>query len=62
MASELSHIPHNKVTKYEWSSEDDHAIIAFSTATGREHEDGDMVEDNVHLDNTYDGGGKISSA
>ena len=62
MASELSHIPHNKVTKYERSSEDDDAIIAFSTATGGEHEDGDMVDDNVHLDNTDHGGEKVSSA
>jgi hypothetical protein len=31
----FSHIPHNKVTTYEWSSEDEHAIIAFSTATWR---------------------------
>ena len=62
MASELSHIPHNKVTKYKWSSDNNHAKIAFSTATGGEDEDGDMVVDNVHRDNTDHGGGKLSSA
>ena len=62
MASELSHIPHNKVQKFKWSSADDHAKISFSTATGGEDEDGDMVDDNVHLDNTDHGVGKVTSA
>ena len=53
MASDLSHIPHNKVTKYNWSSYDENATIGFATQTGGEDEDQGM-EDN-------DGGGKMRS-
>lgn len=39
MASDLSHIPHNKVTKYDWSSDSEDATIGFATHTGGEDED-----------------------
>lgn len=53
MASDLSHIPHNKVTKYNWSSHDENSTIGFATQTGGEDEDQEMEDD--------DGGRKLRS-
>ena len=63
MASESVHIPHNHVTKFEWSSDDENATISFATETGGETEDQTMDEENDDIDNTHDVGDiKVSSA
>ena len=61
-ASESVHIPHNHGRKYEWSSDNENAIISFATETGGEAEDQTMEDGNVDPDNTHDVGGKVSSA
>jgi hypothetical protein len=63
MASESVHIPHNHVTKFEWSSDDENATISFATETGGETEDQTMEEENDDIDNSHDvGDKKVSSA
>ena len=63
MASEALHIPHNNVTKFEWSNDDENATIKFATETGVENIDQTMEEENDDVDNTHDVGDvKVSSA
>ena len=52
MASDLSHIPHNEVKKFDWSSQSEDATLGIATETGEEDED-EAEED--------DGGGKLPS-
>ena len=52
MASDLSHIPHNTVTNYDWSSQSEDATLGIATETGEE--DVDEAEED-------DGGGKLPS-
>jgi hypothetical protein len=59
MASEALHIPHNNVTKFEWSNDDGNASIKFATDTGVENIDQSMEEENDDVDNTHDVGAKI---
>ena len=63
MASESVHIPHNNVTKFKWSSDNENATISFATETGVETTDQTVKEENDDIDNTHDVGDvKVSSA